>query len=585
MSSTPTCLITNSISLPIPDAQSAQNQWDGSILAINALNTSNTTTGQGYGQEVLQILPFSNGTTLPAGSSDTLPLDATMPGTTTEMTLYDLIFAQTNNLFPSDDASAMDLFGSYAPITVTTSTSSSCANALLFYQDILAFPTSTTAVDFQQALNSTYTNANSSSDIDSGINAFFASTQQFQNVTFDSWIAVSSYVNAFAFAWANFSPSYTYYVYQSSGQSSATGTPASATALGTIQFTKSASAPNPPAVDDPNGGYTINYNPPSGSPTALTFSSGQLISSLNQDFPTIALQCSYMQLSQFTGNSSDAGTLVPVLCGSLDGKQVLGVNSQVESSSPSTGEQIQEGIEDFFSANGVQDFMQITGLIMGLQMVWEGLSWMKGKFTSTKKTNGDKDPTKQQSDEIHSEANENMTAAQADQQQVADRLGENECTVVPQSELAATQSALTETLELEDSQEAGLAQEVALDEEADETEELAEVSVTPELEATANTVNEDMAEEVSAEESGNLSTMQSTVTEVNANIETDSAALEQINTADAAAESSQEAAATAQAEQAETEAEDTEEEDAKAEEDVAEGDDVEELDHPVEVDA
>jgi hypothetical protein len=580
-------LITNSISLPIPDAQSAQTQWDGSILAINALNTSNTATGQGYGQEVLQILPFSNGTTLPAGSNDTLPLDVTMPGTTTEMTLYDLIFAQTNNLFPVDDASAMDLFGSYSPITITTSTSSSCANALLFYQDILAFPTSTTAVNFQQALNSTYTNANSSSDIDAGVNAFFAGTEQFQNVTFDSWIAVSSYVNAFAFAWANFSSSYTYYIYQSSGQSSATGTPASAKALGTIQFTKPASASNPPAVDDPNGGYTITYNPPSGSPTALTFSSGQLISSLNQDFPTIALQCSYMQLSEFTGNSNDAGTLVPVLCGSLEGQQVLGVNSQVHSSSPGTGQQIQQGIEDFFSSNGIQDFMEITGLIMGLQMVWQGLAWMKSKFTTTKKADGDKDPTKQQSDEIHTEADANMAGAQASQQKVADRLGEGECTVVPQSELASTQSVLTETLELEDSQEAGLAQEVALDEEAVQIEELAEVSVTPELEATANTVNEDMAEEVSAEESGDLSTMQSTVTQVNANIETDSAAIAQTNTADAAEESSQEAAATEQAAAAEKEAEDTEKEDTEAETDVEQGDDVEDLDDsakvPVEV--
>jgi hypothetical protein len=523
-------------------------------------------------------MPFSTGNTLPAGGVATLAMDATMPGTTTVMTLYDLIFAQPNNLFPAGQASAMDLFGTYAPITIDSASSGSCANAWLFYQNIMAFPSSTVAVQFQQVLNATYSSATSSSNIDSAVNAFFAGTDGYQNVTFNNWVAVSSYLNAFAFAWANFAASYTYYMYQSSAQQSSGGTPAAATAAGTVSLTQSASASNPASLTDPNGGYTVAYTPSGGSATPLTFSAGQFVSATDQDFPLIAVQCSYMQLSQFTGNANDAATLVPVLCGTVNGQQMIGLNYQIPADNPGLLTQIQEGIQDFFNAGGIQDFMQITGFVMGLKLLYDGLAYLRQQFNGAEQENDGANPNDEQVEEAQSDTDETVSESEASQQDVANRLGEGEVTVVSQDDLDSVQSALTDDQELVDEEEEGEAEEDALDAEGDEIEDEAAVSVNSTLESDAATVDSDMASEVSAESSGSVSDLASTNATVGSSIATTSESLDELDASDASEMSSSEGASVASSETAESEAEEDEEADAAAEEDEAAGDDDEDLD-------
>ncbi len=572
-----TCEVTNSITLPVPDTGSAQTGWDGSILAINAFNSSDSSTGQGYGQDTLQVMPFSTGNTLPAGSAASLDMDATMPGTTTEMTLYDLIFAQPTNLFPAGQASAMDLFGAYAPITIDSASSGSCANAWLFYQNIMAFPSSTVAVQFQQVLNATYSSATSSSSIDSAVNAFFAGTEGYQNVTFDNWVAVSSYLNAFAFAWANFAASYTYYMYQSSGQQSSGGTPAAATAAGAVTLTQSASGPNPASLTDPNGGYSVQYTPSGGSPVALTFSASQFVSATDEDFPLIAVQCSYMQLSQFTGNANDAATLVPVLCGSVNGQQMIGLNYQIPADNPGLLTQIQEGIQDFFNAGGITDFMQITGFVMGLKLLYDGLAYLRQQFNGAEQENDGADPDEDQVEEAQSDTDEAMSESEESQQEVANRLGEGEVEVVSPDDLDSVQSDLTDDQELVDEEEEGEAEEDALGAQADQIEDNAAVSVDSTLETDAETVDSDMASEVSAESSGNISDLDSTNATVGSSIATTSESLDELDAEDASEMSGSEEASVASSEAAETDAEEDEEADEEAAEDEAAGDDDDDL--------
>jgi hypothetical protein len=523
-------------------------------------------------------MPFSTGNTLPAGSSGSLDMDATMPGTTTEMTLYDLIFAQPNNLFPAGQASAMDLFGTYAPITIDSASSGSCANAWLFYQNIMAFPSSTVAVQFQQVLNATYSSATSSSSIDSAVNAFFAGTEGYQNVTFTDWVAVSSYLNAFAFAWANFAASYTYYMYQSSGQQSSGGTPAAATAAGVVTLTQSASAPNPASLTDPNGGYTVVYTPSGGSAAALTFSVGQFVSATDEDFPLIAVQCSYMQLSQFTGNANDAATLVPVLCGTVNGQQMIGLNYQIPADNPGLLTQIQEGIQDFFNAGGIKDFMEITGFLMGLKLLYDGLAYLRQQFNGAEQENDGANPDEEQVDDAQSDTDETVSASEESQQDVANRLGADEVSVVTQENLSSAQSSLTGDQEMVDEEEEGEANEDALDAQIVQVQNNAEVSVDPTLETDAETVDSDMASEVDAEESDNESDLDSTNATVGSSIATTSESLDELDAEDASEMSGSEEASVAASEEAEDDAESDEEADAAAEEDEAAGDDEDDMD-------
>jgi len=103
------CSVTNSLQSPQVLPTKPQPSWDGSIVAINAFQQNNN-PNPGY-EQTLSYLPFANGaTTLGAASTSTLSLDVTSvnsKGQTITNTLYNLIFAQSNNLFPILNTSAM----------------------------------------------------------------------------------------------------------------------------------------------------------------------------------------------------------------------------------------------------------------------------------------------------------------------------------------------------------------------------------------------------------------------------------------------------------------------------------------------
>ncbi|ASF46289.1 hypothetical protein [Methylovulum psychrotolerans] len=575
MSNTNTsCTVTNSISIPVEYASSAQTGWDGSIVAINAYNTGSNTY-QGYAQ-TLALLPFASGSTLPESSTSTITLDQTIVDNnqTIDVTLYDLIFAQANNLFPAFDTSEMLGFVqpySYPPITVTTASSSSCANALLFYQNICAFPSSTLAKNFTQVLNSTNQSSTSASGIDSSVNQFFAGTQDYQNVTFDSYIAVTSYLSAFAFAWANFAASYTYYMYKSSGNAPSSGTNPSATSLGTITFTQTA-GDGIPSLTDYNGGYTIVYTDTDSNTTTLYFSAGQLVSSTTEDIPLIALQCSYVELSQFSGNASDAATIVPILAGSINGVQAIGIYTE----EPDNSNWL-TSIENFFNSSGMQLLMQILGVIMGLKLLYEGLSWLKGKFTKNQQENNGEDPNEQQVEQDRQEQQDAEVEMQGEQQEIADRLGpENNVQVPEQNELADQQNELQQAQEEEQVEEQIQEEEEQLNNQAEELEELAEVGVNEQMEEVANNEREEM-EELENINPQDIQEAQNELEQIDEGYEADSESLANIEEQDSSELSESEQESIDEAEQAQEEEAQEQEEEEKEESEAEEGDDLEDL--------
>lgn len=429
------CSVTNDIVTPVQYATSAQTGWDGSVAILNAYNANPNDLQQGYAQ-TLQLEQFASGNdSLASGASDTLELDESTP-------LYNLIVAQANNLFPVLTTAEMLSFGTprtFPPLTVDSDASASCANALQFFQNISAFPTSNLATGFTAACTSAGTAATSADDIDSAVDAYFQSTKGFQNVTFDSFIAAQSYLATFANAWANFATSYTYYLYKGSGAGIGEG--GSAEAVGTVTFTQTPPS-GVPSPTDTSGGYTITYEN-GGDSTTLYFSDQQLVSSTTVDIPPIGLQCTYAQLSAFSGNAADAETLVPIIFGNANGEQVMGIN--VEEPGPSW----LQNADNFFQSNGMQVLMGCLGLLMGAKLVFDGLSWLKGKLTATQESNpGGAPPSGQQAAADRQQANENVNDAQPDAQAVADRVGGDPPPEVPApAELPQAEAAVQAQLE------------------------------------------------------------------------------------------------------------------------------------------
>jgi hypothetical protein len=369
------CTFTNGIIVPTTGTTPGQTGWDGSVCVVSGFNSSGTSE-QGYQQSLTQ-LQFSDGTTtVAAGSNKTLMLDQNIPGTTTPMLGYNLLISQPNNLFPVASVGEMAnlMTGAFPAITVpgaSPSDSSSGINAFVFVQNLQAFPSSTMAQSFTTALN-TASASGSSSDIDTTMNAFFATTVSFKDVTFSGYLAAQSYVAAFAFAWANFASTYTYYVYTTGEATGSTTTGGTVSELGTITFTQGASS-GIPSLTDPTGGYTITYQPVSGSSVALTFANGQVVNVDGGDEPAICLQGTFMNESNATGNQSDFGILIPSLAGTVYGQQAIATAYQQDLSSGTSG------LQTFLDSTGWQLTMDIMNLAMGLKALGEIAGWVYGK--------------------------------------------------------------------------------------------------------------------------------------------------------------------------------------------------------------
>jgi hypothetical protein len=570
-----TCSVTNSSTAPGSNGNAAQVNWDGSVVAINAYNTSDTDTTQGYAQ-TLALLPFSGGNTLASGATDTITLDQTIVvnGKTVPVTLYDLIFAQSNNLFPVLDVSEAQTFTApytYPAITIPGPASAAAANTLLFLQDIWSFPSSTLAKDFSQTINNTTQNAGSSSGMTQALNAFFANTESFTNVTFASYIAVSTYINTFAFAWANFAASYTYYVYQSSGGSTGSG----ATLLGEVTFTSNGSS-GLPSLTDTSGGYTISFTPTGGTSVPLFFSQQQLVSDLSSSQPSICLQLSYMQLSQFTGNATDATNLVPVAFGNLNGNQVIALNAQ-----NSTDSGFLTSVENFFNSKGMQLVLQVLGLMMGIKMLAEGAQWLYKKFRGDEQANDGNPVEPQQAAADRQQAQGVEDNIQQQQQDVADRLGAENPVDVPDSDsdVETDESDTESDEEYTDTEEEVDSEEEEITEQSDELEEEAEVSVDPEMESIANDDRSEMSDLQSLDPTS--SNAQSDLAADQKAISSDETEVKSIEEEDEGSFSEEEKEEAEEEQELEEDEEEEEDEENDADDEASDGDDLEDLDEDV----
>ncbi len=343
-----TCSVTNNLILPTSPNTPAQTGWDGSIVVINANNTSSTSTVQYYLQTDLILLNFlDEGATVKSETSSTssvLPVNQVgelnllpyyQPGTQTQQLSYTLLVSQANNYFPVAVVGEDQKLINFPAISIPQSippglNSSSAANAYVFLQNIMAYPSSPLAQQFMTALNQGNTASPPTSPI-AAANAFFASTTDYTNVNFEIYSSVSSYASAYAYIWANFQQSYTYHFYTvtpTSGNSSSATDSTNVkeseqfSSLGTVVLTQTGGTPA--AISDANAGYSITWNPKSGAAVGLNFVDGQLVANNSDGFSSFCLQTTFMDMGQLTGNTADMGTPIQALVGVINGSNVIG---------------------------------------------------------------------------------------------------------------------------------------------------------------------------------------------------------------------------------------------------------------------
>ena len=368
-------------------------------MVISGYNTTNATTVC-YLQSNLILLSFiSEGTTsqkqintmsnvLPLGETGTLellpyyePEDETLVNTS-----YTLLVSQSNNYFPvatvSEDK-GMFAFPAIPVLPLPPGNSSSAANAYVFQQNIMAYPSSALAQQFTAALNA---DCSAGTAEDTNVDAFFAQTTNYQNVNFQIYSAVCSYLSAYAYAWANFQPTYTYHFYSVTPDTSDSSSTTDSTSvkvneqyksLGTVVFTQS--GPTLAAVSDANAGYAINWNPTGGSAVSLNFVDEQLVNANSDGFSAICLQCTFVDMAQMTGNSDDTGTPIQALVGLINGANVIG--SPVDLSRTFTAEEGKD-FDRVMNSDWFKGFQILMALKFGIDTMREFRDWIKEQCES-----------------------------------------------------------------------------------------------------------------------------------------------------------------------------------------------------------
>jgi len=535
-----TCSVNNNLILPTNPSTAAQSGWDGGIVVISGYNTTNATTVC-YLQSNLILLSFiSEGTTsqkqintmsnvLPLGETGTLellpyyePEDETLVNTS-----YTLLISQSNNYFPvatvSEDK-GMFTFPAIPVLPLAPCNSSSAANAYVFQQNIMAYPSSSLAQQFTAALNA---DCNAGTGEDTNLDAFFAQTTNYQNVNFQIYSAVCSYLSAYAYAWANFQPTYTYNFYSVTPDTSDSSSTTDSTSvkvneqyksLGTVVFTQS--GPTLAAVSDANAGYAINWNPTGGSAVSLNFVDEQLVNANSDGFSAICLQCTFVDMAQMTGNSDDTGTPIQALVGLINGTNVIG--SPVDLSRTFSAKEGQV-FDRAMNSNVFKAFQLIMVLKFGIDCMRETYDYIKDKCASGEKPSSEEIADKEA--ELKDDAQEKAEDAGNDEEvKTGDSLSEAQASDEPSVKLAENEE--DEAVEGGDISEETIInandeaiEEDELSQQASEVHSQQEIENDPATEAENSTIvsDRDQLDEVDPESSEASETLENIQTSIDDN--------------------------------------------------------------------
>jgi hypothetical protein len=334
-------------------------------------------------EQGLKLLSTTSGAqSIAANSSGTVVLDDWHDnnGVSTYTKLYDIIYAKPDTLFPikSQGAILNHSTQDYTPVTVTNDEVNAMKQTEAFTQTIAAYPTSQLAQSYTAALQSTTNSATGSDDIDDKISAFFASTQQYQDVTLDTIIALKSYYDVFPMVWAGYQSTKTYYFYSSDGST--------VKANGSLVI----NIPSTITLDKSLPGFSFTYTDANNNKKPLLYVNGQFVDDATSDVPNICLNGTFVLKSTLTKVDTDT-MIIPILSGTIFSDQVLGYDTPLsKDGGDSDG---WGGLYTLLHPKDAQGWLQLfltfVGVVMGVDFVVKQLKTVKDGIIEAKERLGD----------------------------------------------------------------------------------------------------------------------------------------------------------------------------------------------------
>lgn len=190
-------------------------------------------------------------------------------------------------------------------MTSTNLNNAQQAAALHLFQTLCAYPESNLSQKFQQLAQLLPTNGQATLDRLAPLAAFFKK----QGIEMGEFADVAESLLESPAAWAGFADRCVYTLMTGDAGSDIPSLPG-----GQVVFDRASASPS-----TDNDGYAIAYSAPDGSSTPLHYTNGQLVSNPEQANPAINLCTTYAP-------SSSAPAVQPVLYGSVNGQQAIGLN-------------------------------------------------------------------------------------------------------------------------------------------------------------------------------------------------------------------------------------------------------------------
>lgn len=504
------CVITNS---------------SGSDLVVldaynHATNVGENSSKQGYEQDLKILAVQEGGKIIKDGASGTVTLDDTrQEGDETKPNyMYQLLISDPTSLFPIMDASVDLCFSteSYPPVEVTADSAAQMKLGLTFVQSIMAYPTSSLATGFSNAMEEAQ-KQDSIDDMNKVIAAFFATTQNYQSLDLATYVSVSSYLTAFASYWGlgdGGSLGRTYWCYGVSSDGSKAST------MGKITFTRQSDAPTPADPTDRCGGYNIMFTAETGfifsggasvPAVYLTIDGGQFLDKDNPDTPTVAVMGSFALKSTFTGVATDT-TVWPILVGKIGGTQCLAVSMEPDSDAWSW---FQKHILDL-DPESFDSWMTLLLKVVGL---WMGYDFIKTKTWGKKNKleddrvneNNGAAPDEDQQAQANDAADQMGNNALDENRSVLERAGGQRNSVPDDSDLASYRNDLKEELVQNANNRAAENYNNAIEEYQAQAEELGKIQMNDDLQDAYESLLEASNAMDAAKASGDFSTVKTSL--------------------------------------------------------------------------
>lgn len=412
-------LLATDTAVSIPDGFNANcniiNNSGIDIMVLDGFASSDKATEILFEQN-LKVLTAGESVIIKNGTTATLVLDDSFiddEGTLQYSYGYNLILVRADNLFPVKVVGMIADFDNndYADITVTAADVTTMQDSQKFQQNLQAYPDSVNATRFAAACSDSMNNAGSSSDIDSKVNAFFASTDNYKDITLNSLTAVQTYWEAFPYIWAGYAASKSYYLYSSDGTT--------VSYVGSVDITIPATVP--PSVDKSLPGFSFGFTPADNSAKkTLLYVKGQFVDNL--DTTTIALKGVYQLKSQLTAVSTD-NVIMAFLSGSVNGAKVIGYNEKLTKDSHGNWQGFYTLLHPKDAAGWLALILEVGAVAMTLELFSRPLKFLLDKFNDWRAKKKGADPSETDAEKMREEAKTKQTQDAVEAQRTMDRMG------------------------------------------------------------------------------------------------------------------------------------------------------------------